>query len=288
MKKIIVFLISFLLASFLWGFEWPQPNAVESDKLYSYFGQLRGGTISSSLIFSEPSQINSSDKGKVSIVLTDYKDDTEFFPSTLGNCVILSHDDGFLTVYANIDSVSFSKELKESKEIESGTPLGFSGNSAWQQGHSSLEFQVIDSKKNAAINPRLLMPRIGKELPLYYGEVFLQNKDGRQFKIPLQTSISSGNYKIYRTRQNVAVPYKTRVSINGTIVDQISYDMLMQSELSLCAIGQKNYRKNILYPNNTMHLIGELSLPPGKNTLQLSMSDILGKEVNISFPVNSY
>ena len=271
-----------------WGFEWPQPNAVESDKLYSYFGQLRGGTISSSLIFSEPSQINSSDKGKVSIVLTDYKDDTEFFPSTLGNCVILSHDDGFLTVYANIDSVSFSKELKESKEIESGTPLGFSGNSAWQQGHSSLEFQVIDSKKNAAINPRLLMPRIGKELPLYYGEVFLQNKDGRQFKIPLQTSISSGNYKIYRTRQNVAVPYKTRVSINGTIVDQISYDMLMQSELSLCAIGQKNYRKNILYPNNTMHLIGELSLPPGKNTLQLSMSDILGKEVNISFPVNSY
>lgn len=288
MKKIIVFLTSFLLASFLWGFEWPQPNAVESDKLYSYFGQLRGGTISSSLIFSEPSQINSSDKGKVSIVLTDYKDDTEFFPSTLGNCVILSHDDGFLTVYANIDSVSFSKELKESKEIESGTPLGFSGNSAWQQGHSSLEFQVIDSKKNAAINPRLLMPRIGKELPLYYGEVFLQNKDGRQFKIPLQTSISSGNYKIYRTRQNVAVPYKTRVSINGTIVDQISYDMLMQSELSLCAIGQKNYRKNILYPNNTMHLIGELSLPPGKNTLQLSMSDILGKEVNISFPVNSY
>ncbi len=288
MKKIIVFLISFLLASFLWGFEWPQPNAVESDKLYSYFGQLRGGTISSSLIFSEPSQINSSDKGKVSIMLTDYKDDTEFFPSTLGNCVILSHDDGFLTVYANIDSVSFSKELKESKEIESGTPLGFSGNSAWQQGHSSLEFQVIDSKKNAAINPRLLMPRIGKELPLYYGEVFLQNKDGRQFKIPLQTSISSGNYKIYRTRQNVAVPYKTRVSINGTIVDQISYDMLMQSELSLCAIGQKNYRKNILYPNNTMHLIGELSLPPGKNTLQLSMSDILGKEVNISFPVNSY
>lgn len=288
MKKIIVFLTSFLLASFLWGFEWPQPNAVESDKLYSYFGQLRGGTISSSLIFSEPSQINSSDKGKVSIVLTDYKDDTEFFPSTLGNCVILSHDDGFLTVYANIDSVSFSKELKESKEIESGTPLGFSGNSAWQQGHSSLEFQVIDSKKNAAINPRLLMPRIGKELPLYYGEVFLQNKDGRQFKIPLQTSISSGNYKIYRTRQNIAVPYKTRVSINGTIVDQISYDMLMQSELSLCAIGQKNYRKNILYPNNTMHLIGELSLPPGKNTLQLSMSDILGKEVNISFPVNSY
>lgn len=288
MKKIIVFLTSFLLASFLWGFEWPQPNAVESDKLYSYFGQLRGGTISSSLIFSEPSQINSSDKGKVSIVLTDYKDDTEFFPSTLGNCVILSHDDGFLTVYANIDSVSFSKELKESKEIESGTPLGFSGNSAWQQGHSSLEFQVIDSKKNAAINPRLLMPRIGKELPLYYGEVFLQNKDGRQFKIPLQTSISSGNYKIYRTRQNIAVPYKTRVSINGTIVDQISYDMLMQSELSLCAIGQKNYRKNTLYPNNTMHLIGELSLPPGKNTLQLSMSDILGKEVNISFPVNSY
>lgn len=290
MKKYIFTSALFLiLNNFLaFSFDWPQTKIVQSDQFYSYFGQLRGDTISNSLIFSDPSEAKAANKGKVVITISDFNDQTDFFPSTLGNTVILSHEDNLLTVYGNIDHDTMSEEVKDSKTVESGTELGQTGNSAWQQGHSSLEFQVIDIKNNTAINPRILMPRVGKELSLYYGEVILQNKNGKQFKISSQNVIPSGIYKVYRKRQAIAVPYKTRVAINGTLVDQISYDVLRQNDLQLCAVGKKNYPKAVLYPNDELQLMGEISLTPGKNSLQLYLTDILGKETPATYIVSVY
>lgn len=288
MKKILTFCIALFSNICVFAFDWPQTEVVQSDKFYSYFGQLRGGTISNSLIFSDPSEIKAADNGKVAVVITDFQDDTSFFPSTLGNSIILTHKDNLLTVYGNIDYDTINDTLKEAGEIESGEKLGFSGNTAWQQGHSSLEFQVIDTKNNTAINPRILMPRVGMELPLYYGEVILQNKNGKQFKVATQNVIPSGIYRVYRKRQKIAAPYRTRVAINGTVVDQISYDVLMQSDLQLCAMGKKNYPKSVLYPNEELQLMGETSLTPGKNSLQLTLADILGKEAHAVYVLNVY
>lgn len=287
MKKLLLSIIA-LLSFQAFAFDWPQSQVIQSDQFYSYFGQLRGGTISNSLIFSDPSEIKAADKGKVEIVITEFTDQTDFFPSTLGNAVILSHNDSLLTVYGNIDQDSTNEILFNSESIETGTELGFSGNSAWQQGHSSLEFQVIDVKNNTSINPRILMPRVGKELALYYGEVTLQNRNGKRFNAATQNVVPAGVYRIYKKRQAIAEPYKTRVSINGTVVDQISYDVLRQSDLQLCAVGKKNYPKNVLYPDNELQLVGEATLPPGKNALQLMLTDILGKETPAVYIVNVY
>ena len=196
------------------AFEWPQEQQIQSDSFYSYFGQLRGDTISNSLIFSDPSEIKAADNGCLTVIIKEYNDDTDFFPSTLGNAVIIAHSDNLMTVYGNIDAESLPENLSETKEITTGTPLGISGNSAWQQGHSSLEFQVIDTKNNTAINPRILMPRIGKELPLYPSGIVLQNRNGRTFKIAEQNVIPAGFYRVYQKRQAVAVPYKTHISVN--------------------------------------------------------------------------
>ncbi len=288
MKKIITFCIAILSNICIFAFNWPQSEIVQSDKIYSYFGQLRGGTISNSLIFSDPSEIKAADSGKVAVVITDFQDDTNFFPSTLGNGIILTHKDNLLTVYGNIDYDTINDSAKESNELESGTVLGSSGNTAWQQGHSSLEFQVIDTKNNTSINPRILMPRVGQELPLYYGDVILQNKNGKQFKVAVQNVIPTGIYRIYRKRQQIATPYRTRVAINGTVVDQISYDVLIQNDLQLCAMGKKNYPKSVLYPDEELQLIGEASLTPGKNSLQLTLADILGKEAHAIYVLNVY
>lgn len=201
----------------------------------------------------------------------------------MGNAVILSHTDNLLTVYGNIDSESILKEAFNENSIKCGETFGTSGNSAWQQGHSSLEFQVIDTKNNTSINPRLLMPRVGKELPLYYNEIYLQGKNGRQYNVMNQNILPSGIYKVYKKRQAVAVPYRTRVAINGTVVDQISYDLLRQDDNQICVSGRKNYSKSILYPNNDLQLLGEATLTPGKNALQLTITDILGKEVNATY-----
>ena len=288
MKKIPAFCIALISNICIFAFDWPQTEIVQSDKFYSYFGQLRGGTISNSLIFSDPSEIKAADNGKVAVVITDFQDDTSFFPSTLGNSIILTHKDNLLTVYGNIDYDTINDAAKETNEIASGTALGSSGNTAWQQGNSSLEFQVIDTKNNTSINPRILMPRVGQELPLYYGEVILKNKSGKQFKVATQNVIPSGIYKVYRKRQKIAAPYRTRVAINGTVVDQISYDVLMQNDLQLCAMGKKNYPKSALYPDEELQLMGEASLTPGKNSLQLTLTDILGKESPAVYILNVY
>lgn len=283
MKRFIISACILLISSIAFSFDWPQEKVVQSDQFYSYFGQLRGETISNSLIFSEISDVKAADDGYLTVIINEYSDHTDFFPSTLGNAVILSHTDNLLTVYGNIDSESILKEAFNENSIKCGETFGTSGNSAWQQGHSSLEFQVIDTKNNTSINPRLLMPRVGKELPLYYNEIYLQGKNGRQYNIMNQNILPSGIYKVYKKRQAVAVPYRTRVAINGTVVDQISYDLLRQDDNQICVSGRKNYSKSILYPNNDLQLLGEATLTPGKNALQLTITDILGKEVNATY-----
>ena len=289
MKKITAFIfITFAIFS-AHSFDWPQEEVIQSDQFYSYFGQLRGDTISNSLIFSEPSEIKSADKGILEIFIKEFNDNTDFFPSTLGNAIIVAHSDNLLTVYGNIDYDTINTELlKSSETIESGTIFGKSGNSAWQQGRSSLEFQVIDTKNNTAINPRLLMPRVGKELPLYYNEVVLQNKNGRQYNVSTQSTLPSGTCKVYKKRQAVAAPYKTRVAINGTVVDQISYDLLRQEDFQICISGKKNYSKSVLYPNSELQLLGETTLTSGKNALQLTLIDILGKETYATYMLSIY
>lgn len=283
MKRFIISACILLISSIAFSFDWPQEKVVQSDQFYSYFGQLRGETISNSLIFSEISDVKAADDGYLTVIISEYSDHTDFFPSTLGNAVILSHPDNLLTVYGNIDSESILKEAFNENSIKCGETFGTSGNSAWQQGHSSLEFQVIDTKNNTSINPRLLMPRVGKELPLYYNEIYLQGKNGRQYNVTNQNILPSGIYKVYKKRQAVAVPYRTRVAINGTVVDQISYDLLRQDDNQICVSGRKNYSKSILYPNNDLQLLGEATLTPGKNALQLTITDILGKEVNATY-----
>ena len=289
MKKITACIfITFAIFS-AHSFDWPQEEVIQSDQFYSYFGQLRGDTISNSLIFSEPSEIKSADKGTLEIFIKEFNDNTDFFPSTLGNAIIVAHSANLLTVYGNIDYDTINTELlKSSETIESRTIFGKSGNSAWQQGRSSLEFQVIDTKNNTAINPRLLMPRVGKELPLYYNEVVLQNKNGRQYNVSTQSTLPSGTYKVSTKRPAVAAPYKTRVAINGTVVDQISYDLLRQEDFQICISGKKNYSKSVLYPNSELQLLGETTLTSGKNALQLTLIDILGKETYATYMLSIY
>lgn len=283
MRKLFLILTAFcLLALPVVSIDWPQ-DEVASDSFYSYFGQLRGGTISSSLVFASPSDIKAVNDGELLIILGDYADDTGFFPSTLGTAVILAHDDGLLTVYGNIDGETLPDKIWSSTEIKTGTVFGTSGNSAWQQGRSSLEFQVVDYKNGTSLNPRILMPRVGNELPLSIGAVTFENRNGVRYNLLLERNLPSGTYKVYKERQKVAVPYKTRISINGTAVDEIRYDILTQNKNELCVNGKSPYPLSVLYPNDTLQLLGEASLTPGRNILGISLTNILGEEIQSSW-----
>lgn len=281
MKKIAIYsaaaIITGAIATSAVAFNWPQEE-IRSDKFYSYFAALRGGEVSTSLAFAEVSPLKAADTGRPTVVIDEYEDDTCFFPSALGVAVVMEHKGGILSVYGNIDGSTLTPDVY-GHEIASGTPLGRSGNSGWQEGRSSLEFQVIDSNNNTAINPRALMPRIGEEAPISLAGITLEGKNGERINLLLQRTVSSGTYRVYRTRET-AMPYRTRVTVNGVTVDDISYDLLIQNDAIVSVASLHKYTKAALYPDDKSHLMGTVTLTSGKNALGIIVQDITGKETS--------
>ena len=287
MKKLLLLAVFFAFAFSAFCFDWPQKET-ESDSFYSYFGQLRGGTIGSSLIFKDNSDIKAADKGKVVALIKEHDNDFGWFESTLGNTVILEHQNQMFTVYANLDEDSVPEDIEEKQEVAKGCYLGQSGNSGWQEGQSCLEFKVFDTKNKTTINPRVLMPRIGKELPLIMGGITLEDKKNVTHYLQWERYLPSGNYLIYRDRQETAVPYKTVVSVNGAAVETISYDTLKESDERLCITGNTAYSKELIYPDSKRELLANIMLTHGRNTLTVTIIDILGSARSITYNLDIY
>ena len=287
MKKLIFTSLSIFAAlatSAIFAFDWPQ-NEIMSDSFYSYFAQLRGGTLSTSLVFSESQEVKAADDGRILAIISEHDED-EMFESTLGNAAILAHNDGLITVYANLDAQNLSS-LYEMTEVTTGTSFGETGASSWQKGEGCLEFQVLDVKNRTYVNPRILMPRVGKELPLTIKNVVAVSKKGVSYDLGTVKTMPSGIYQLYRERQDIAMPYKTTVYINGAVADAITYDTLSEKNGRISVSGKKNYDVNVMYPDDTKAFLGEVTLPKGKNSINVISADILGKEIQITYTVET-
>lgn len=289
MKKLITSIsislsILSLCISSLSAFDWPQ-NEILSDSFFSYFGQLRGGTIGTSLVFSESREVKAADDGKVLAVISEHDED-ELFESTLGNAAILAHKDDLITVYANLDSQALDT-LYKMTDVKSGTVFGGIGSSGWQEGEGCLEFQVLDIKNRTYINPRILMPRIGKELQLTIKDVKAISKKGVSYDLGTAKTMPSGVYQLYRERQEIAMPYKTTVYINGAVAESLSYDTLSEKNGKISVTGKKNYDIKVMYPDNENQFLGEVTITKGKNSIMVVASDILGKEKQILYTIEA-
>lgn len=287
MKKIVSVFYFIFLSIQLFSFEWPQKN-MTIEEYNSYFGQYRGDSISSSFIFANPSEVYASESGAVLVVMSESNDDSVFFPSTLGNTAILAHSDNLLSVYANMDKDSLVESTMGKEALHAGEKIGNSGNSGWQQTKNGLEFQIIDTKNTSAINPSVLMVSNNSEMNLLLNDIYLENKDNEIYDIKNRKSIPSGLYRVYKKRDPIAVPYKTTVLINGVIVDQISYDTISQENNKIYISGKKKYLGNVVYPNDTMQLVGETMFTTGKVTLSVLVNDIFDKSKQIDYKISIY
>ncbi len=283
LKKTAVFSVVTLLSlGTAYGFEWPQEN-IDASSFYSYFAQLRGGTVCSSLIFSESAEVHAAEDGYVAAVIVEHTDDFGWFESTLGNAVIVSHEDNLVSVYANLDEDSLAPVLESGEKLSKETVLGESGNSGWQKGMSCLEFMVLDTEKATAINPRILMPRLGGEKQLEMGQVTVDDKRGITHALAVEKYFSSGRYSVYHTRQDVAMPYRTVIAVNGATVENIVYDTLKESGGRLCALGNRPYTVEQLYPDDKRHLLGVVDLPHGHTVLTVTLINIFGHAVTSTY-----
>lgn len=284
MKKILFALTALLLIIPLFAFSWPQ-DEVTQNSFSSYFGQNRGEILSTSIVFSEPAEIKAAETGFVLAILTENDDDTDFFPSTLGTAVILSHEDNIISVYGNLDAETLTLYNTKEKTIEGGATIGESGTTGYQDGTSNLEFQIVDTKNKSAINPKVLMPRSESELPLLLNGIMIASKNNNFYDINQVKTYNSGLYKVYFRRNAIATPYKTSLSLNGIIVDQISYDMITQENEKLCIIGKKKYTSSDVFPTDNLQLIGEAMFTPGRATLGLSITDYLGNTRQLNYNI---
>lgn len=277
-KKIAIILaaVSLILIP-VFAFEWPQAN-VAVDKFYSFFGQKRASTISTSLIFSESEIARSTDSGDVTVIITEHEDGFNWFESSLGTAAVVAHEDSLLTVYGNLDTENLNVFLYEAPKVATGTELSTTGNSGWQESDSYLEFQIIDTKNSNYVNPLILMPRISRDDSLTLTGITLKNKFGKIYDLETQKNIPAGVYKIYRNRQTKAIPYKTTVFVNGAESERITIDTIKQLDDELAVEGRNLYPASELYPDDTTMLMGELYLPHGKDTISIIVTDFAGKE----------
>ena len=284
MKKTLLTIACLFTALNAFCFDWPQ-NEITKDSFDSYFGQNRGGILSTSIIFSEPEEVKAAEEGYIIAVLTENSDDSDFFPSTLGTAVILSHNDDLISVYGNLDAQTLTIKNENERNVDAGAIIASSGNSGYQQDHGNLEFQIIDAKNKSAINPKVLMPRAEEEMPLSLSGIMIGSKNNDFYDINDYKTFNSGLYKVYFKRNPIASPYKTSVSINGVIVDQLSYDMITQENNKLCIIGKKKYTAADIFPNEDLQLLGEAMFTPGRVTLGLSISDMLGNTKQLNYNI---
>lgn len=284
MKKLYILLALIFIGFNGFCFDWPQ-DEVTKNSFNSYFGQNRGGLLSTSMIFSEPAEVKAAEEGYITAILTENADDSDFFPSTLGTAVILTHSDDLISVYGNLDEDTLTLKNEHEHTIDAGAIIASSGNSGYQANNGNLEFKIIDSKNKSAINPKVLMPRAEEELPLLLTGIIISSKNNDYYDINTYKTYSSGLYKVYFKRNQIASPYRTSVSINGVIVDQLSYDMITQENNKLCIIGKKKYTRTDVFPTNDLQLLGEVMFTPGRATLGLSISDMLGNVKQLNYNI---
>ncbi len=278
---VVVLLITVCTMGLSDAFDWPQ-DETNADSFSSYFAQLRGGRIESSIVFRESSSdVRSADDGEIILLLSGHSGDYGWFNSPLGDAVVISHDDNISTVYGNLDEDSLPSYLYGS--VTSGTKIGESGNTAWHEGECGLEFQVLDLTNKSCINPRLLMPRVGEELELLIGSLSLDDKEGKTHYLLNERKLPAGSYRLYHDRQDIAVPFKTNVAVNGLGVESISYDNLIESRGMLCVQGNEKYSVKDLYPDTKRRLLSVIHLAHGHSTLSVSVVDILGESHQIKY-----
>lgn len=277
----LVFLVVSIITS-VYAFNWPVED-FGAKNMQSYFGQRRGKLISPSFIFENPDDVKAIGEGKLLIYMKDDSNDTSMFPSTLGNCILISHNDDLVSVYGNLDQATIERNLDYKKTYTQDERIGSTGTSGYQVRVSNLEFQIFDSKNGTSINLKIFMPRTNNEIPLVISDITLQNKNGAFFNLNEIRNLASGTYRIYQARNAVASPYKSKVTINGVVVDELTFDTINEENSKIYINGKKKYLSNVIYPDDKLLLLGEAVLTPGHSTLGLEVADYLGNKKSVSY-----
>lgn len=274
-RRVPFLMFAVLCAASLKAFEWPIKDGVP----LRLFGQKAPSRIERGLVLQTKDTIRSSGSGTLLITLEGSRDMTGF-PGTLGNAVIVSHDDGLVTVYGNLSSTD---RAKDATLIESGTIVSDPGSSGWiEEGHVS--FQVFDQIKKNALNPLLLLPGLTDRKPPVIKGLMAVSASNQQSALGSVKYLRQGRYRFYADiadsvdgSPHELSPFRVSVSVNGAESAVVPFD-LIHSELGRNYLGKSLFTNDRLYGYGGRMYLGDIQLNRGKNDISLSARDAAGNE----------
>lgn len=289
MKKTISLILSAcLLSQAVFSFGWPVKN-LDTEKMRPSFARGRKNNFNVSIAFPNAQKAVAADNGRIVAVITEHQNDGDWFESPLGNAAIISHKDGLISVYANLDAQS-ALYLQDKFKVTDGQDLGEIAASAWSEieDEGSMEFQIADTNAKTYINPLILMPRSIKPPRIFLDGITIENQFGRAYNIASLRSIPAGQYTLYKKRQANISPHKVKVYVNGSELESISKEVLKWQDGKILIAGNKNYTSADFYPSDESELLGHVLLPHGVNTITITASDILENSVTANYTISGY
>lgn len=264
------------------AFEWPvaEPYPVR------IFGARAYGVAERGIVLEKVETIRASGYGELLVTLEENRNMTGF-PGTLGNAVLLTHEDSLMTVYGNLDSLD---RVSDVISVDSLSILGSAGTSAW--GHpASVIFQVTDREKRTTLNPLLVLPSLPDKKSPAIRDVVAVSANDTVHALGTTKALRQGKYRLYANipdaiekNGNEFAPFRVTIQVNGKEYSSIPFELLSEKSGSLyLADPQFTWKK--LYSDPTRMYLGELSLTRGRADISILARDIAGNERDVLFGV---
>ncbi|HNY20866.1 MAG TPA: M23 family peptidase [Treponemataceae bacterium] len=274
-----------LCCSTVSAFEWP----FGAFKPTSLFGQRADGVIGRGITLEGQEVVRASGHGTTLVTIAKNGNMTGF-PSTLGNFAVLSHEDGLLSAYGNLEALD---RVDGRTQIDSGTILGIAGSSAWGKP-KDVFFQVIDTKRKTVLNPLLVLPGFKDTRGPVISNVLAISGNNQPFALGSVKFVKQGKYRVYAdvtdSIDGVAgefAPFRISVLVNGKEYASIPFEMLQEDsgKLYLSSKDSREYTWAALYGDPTRMFLADVPLTRGRADISIIACDIAGNERSVLFGV---
>lgn len=276
-KFLLVIIACFSISAF--ALEWPVAKPV----LYALFAQRNAETLNRGLILEKVDIVRASGDGVLLCTLSE-NSNMSGFPGTLGNAVIIAHEDNLISVYGNMDSLD---RIKGKNDVENGTILGTAGSSAWGKPLHCI-FHVYDAERKNLLNPLMLLPALPDSKGPIIRNVAVTSASGQTAVLGSSKTLKQGKYRIFADivdtmdgSSTELAPFRISILVNGTETVFLPFD-LIQENAGMLVLTSGTSEKTLLEDSSRLFL-GEIQLTRGRADISIIAQDFSGNERSVLF-----
>lgn len=278
MKKILFFLF-LSIHSLAFAFQWP----IAGGFLTASFGENNHGSFLKGIRMSGHGSVVSPFLEGELIYSTS---ESDALVPVLGNTKVLHHDNGFRSIYGNLEK-SYSQD--NDFVLQENEQLGIVGNSG-RIYEKSLFLMIFDTEQNQFLNPQIVLPPSGDTVAPQINGIYL-SINGEELKLSDLNIVQTGRAEVYGEIDDTAgsstaairtVPYSISMFYLGNEISQIKFDTLRKGSQELILEGGHSLLFDNLYRDDRIFL-GEISLNRGVAFLEVSTSDRSGNTSTKTF-----